>query len=294
MTMSMTGFASQTFNIPLQEGALNITISLKTINGRFFEATYKMPYPLALLEADIAKKLKRELIRGTIFLTIYSSNIALLKGTIQPVLPLIKSYFDALNSIKETFGLHGSVEVRDLLLLPSIFETPEMPLDKKTEQAIITACDTVLSALIEDRLREGKALEADLNKRIIILKQELKKIEPRALEVLEARKEMLLKNLQQFLGGDNQEQYLAVIAQQLDKLDIHEEIVRFTTHLNNLEVVVNSQDREKGKKIDFIMQELLREINTLAAKCSDSDISTNAINIKVELEKAREQAQNIV
>lgn len=127
-----------------------------------------------------------------------------------------------------------------------------------------------------------------------MLRTELAPIEPRAAKVLEMRKATLLDSLKSIINEDNKEQQLMAISQQLDRMDIHEELQRFTTHLDNLEKVINDSDREKGKKLDFIMQELFREINTLAAKCADSEISSHAINIKVELEKAREQAQNIV
>lgn len=290
----MTGFASQTFNIPLRQGSLDLIISIKSVNGRFFEATYKMPYFLNLLEAEIAKRLKHELIRGTVFVSIYSSKMMQFKSQVEPVVPLVKSYLDAIKNIQEQFSITGNITLHDIITLPSIFEISEEPLDRETEQKILAACSTVLQLLVQDRAREGAALQEDLKKRIIILRQQLSSIEPRAAQILETRKEMLYKNLEPLVNENNKEQYFITISQQLDKMDIHEELIRFITHLNNLEVVVNSQDREKGKKIDFIMQELFREINTLAAKCADAEISTHAVNIKVELEKAREQAQNIV
>lgn len=161
----MTGFASQTITVPLRDGILTLTMSLKSVNGRFFEATYKMPYPLTQLESEIAKVLKRDLIRGTVFLTIYSPNIALLKSNVQPAMSLIKNYIDALSLIQKTFSLKDDITMHDILQLPNIFEAPEEPLEKSTEEAIVAACAAVIQTVVEDRVREGAALKIDLQKK---------------------------------------------------------------------------------------------------------------------------------
>jgi uncharacterized protein (TIGR00255 family) len=114
---------------------------------------------------------------------------------------------------------------------------------------------------------------------------------------MEAKKEQLFATLKAALGEGAQpaaDGQISMITQQLDRIDIHEEIVRFKTHLSSLTAMIASPDIETGKKLDFTLQELFRETNTIASKCSDAQISSLAIAIKVELEKAREQAQNII
>ena len=139
-------------------------------------------------------------------------------------------------------------------------------------------------------------LSKDLYQRIAIIQQEMNVITQRAHIFVAESKKKILDTLQEIGADEN----LIINAQKnglyamLDKIDIHEEITRLTSHLEDLTTQLKSQDIEKGKRLDFILQELGREINTIAAKCSDSTISSHAINVKVEIEKMREQIQNIV
>ena len=123
-------------------------------------------------------------------------------------------------------------------------------------------------------------------------------LEPRANVVMELKNAQLFATLKTALAETNQETasdaQTTVIYNQLERMDIHEEIVRFKTHLDSLSAIIKADDIETGKKLDFTLQELFREINTIASKCNDSVISALSINTKVELEKSREQAQNIV
>ncbi len=155
---------------------------------------------------------------------------------------------------------------------------------------------SLIDELIEMQTKEGQALKKDIIARVAIIDKEIKAIEIAFEALMISQKQKVnegLAGLEKDASKFAEMQKDALYAI-LDKIDVHEEIVRFKNHLKTLLISLESQEIEKGKRIDFILQELSREINTITAKCSDAAISSHAINIKVELEKAREQTQNIV
>ncbi|MBA3954104.1 YicC family protein [Candidatus Dependentiae bacterium] len=294
MVLSMTGFSSTI----LEVGKIHLTMTLKSLNSRFFEVNCKLPYLLTHLETDIIKLCKAKLYRGNVYATVYMTNPHALTSGIEPSLTTVGGYLKALETIKQQFSLSGSVSVSDILTLPNIFEVKEGLIDEATTATIMQAISELIESLNQTRIQEGSQLAHDINQRIVFIKQYLEKLEPRAQEVLKQRKETLLNNFKAVLAENNQEvsheSQNMMIYSQLEKMDIHEEIVRFKTHLDSLTQCLESSNKEKGKKLDFTLQELFREINTIASKCLDATISSLAINIKFELEKAREQSQNIV
>ncbi len=298
MILSMTGFASKTATLPLDDaGKINMTISLKSLNSRYFEATCRLPYIFNHLETEFIKLFKKKLHRGHIYFTIHISNQQhLVQDTIEPALSVIKEYINATKRIQDVFHLEGSLSLSDLLRLPNVFNVEEKVLDEAARQHVFEIINTLIDELIIARQQEGTALQKDLEQRIAIMQQEINKIEQASQQLIEKQKNKVLKVLKEVEGKegellDARKQALYLV---LDKIDIHEEIIRFKSHLDYLSKQLKSPDLEKGKRLDFTLQELAREINTIAAKCSDAAIGSLAINIKVELEKAREQAQNIV
>ena len=304
MIISMTGFSSRIITItqtppmggPSQE--LYLTLSLKTLNSRFFETTCKLPYSLAFLETELIKYFKKRMVRGTVNFSLYLSSPAALTGTIEPALATIKGYIDSCSTIKKTFKLEGELSLPDLLALPNIFETREAPVDKELIEKIMAAIADLTDECVRTRLEEGKSLEKDLLERVAHAQAFMHELEPHTKTVIAQKKEHLFATLKTLLQETHQEAIsdaqTMYIYNQLERMDIHEEIVRFNNHLKSIKAIIASPEQESGKRLDFTLQELFREINTVASKCQDSFISNLAINIKVELEKAREQVQNIV
>jgi uncharacterized protein (TIGR00255 family) len=299
MILSMTGFSSALIAIPIHKSdnkngeTLQCTLTLKSLNSRFFETTCKLPHMLAHLETELLKIFKARLYRGNINFTLYVGNPQVLKTQLHPSHAIINGYLRAIAAIQEEFKLPGTVSISELITLPNIFETAEEHLDRHVDKVIIDQINLLVDQLIDVRLQEGKALEQDLSDRLELMQQTLSLIKPRAELITEQRKQHLLQILPE-LSLEAQEQHRQLIYTQLEKMDIHEELVRFQAHCNALARCLAATTSENGKKIDFILQELFREINTIAAKCNDAEISSYTIAIKVELEKAREQAQNIV
>lgn len=296
MIQSMTGFATKTFIFDLEpETKVNVTISIKALNSRFFEVNCKLPYTINRFENDLTKLLKDNLHRGYIYLTVHMSNQNLLKGVIEPAIPVIEGYINAINKIKNKFALVDDLSLHDLLQLPAIFNVEEKDLNEAAIKHIFTVVQELAHKVVEARKQEGAVLQKDIEERIAIMQKEINSIDEIAQNFMEKRKATIsqeLATLDQEQGSAEMRKQMLYIA--LDKIDIHEEIIRFKAHLNNLLSLLTTSGIEKGKRLDFTLQELAREINTIAAKCSDATISSMAINIKVELEKAREQAQNIL
>lgn len=297
MVMSMTGFGTSTLSIPVKDNVLYITLSLKTLNSRFFESTCKLPYSLTELETTVLKIFKAKLFRGTLYFNVHVHNPSILKGSVTPSLNMIKQYLNAIEAIKQDTHIEGSITLHDLITLPNIFEIPEEMLPKESLELLLKEIDIVINQVIATRTQEGSSLQQDLEQRIKLMGQLIALIEPRAQQVMVEKKQVIsttLAALPYQESSENKEQHLLTLYSQLDRIDIHEEIFRFKTHLAHFDKVLHNSDQEKGKKLDFILQEMFREVNTMNAKCNDSQISESAISLKVELEKAREQVQNIV
>lgn len=310
MIRSMTGFSSTILSLPRKaaesptsgnsapEQPLQLAMTLKTLNSRYFECTCKLPYSLSFLETDLIKYFKSQLYRGNVVFMVHLSDPSALTGSIEPSYTAVQGYLTAVDHIKKTFPLSGTLTISDLITLPNIFETKETPLNQETIDRIMKAVEQMTTVLQQMRITEGKALAVDLESRVKVIKKYLEELEPRAHVVMEQKKEQLFATLKTALAETHQESaseaQTTLIYNQLERMDIHEEIVRFKTHLESLLKIIKSDEIETGKKLDFTLQELFREINTIASKCNDSIISALAINTKVELEKSREQAQNIV
>jgi len=293
----MTGFASKSFAISVgPNGQGSLTISIKSLNSRYFETTFKLPHYVSSLETDITQLLKSKLKRGHIFFTINLSSIHLTKGTIEPSLDLVQGYLNAIEKIQGKFKVKGEVAITDIMQLPNIFVMEEKNIDEQLKSLIMSSTQDVIAELIQARAKEGATLLQDMEQRCTVIQKEIVTIEKSSEKLMLKRKEEISKELHDLnvAAADALEPQRMMLYSELNKIDIHEEIVRFKSHLQNMQALLVAQDGEKGKRLDFTIQELAREINTIAAKCSDATIGSLAINIKVELEKIREQAQNIV
>ncbi|MGZ6251375.1 MAG: YicC family protein [Candidatus Chromulinivorax sp.] len=307
MILSMTGFASSTVHIPLFEHDQNImlTINLKSLNSRFFELSCKMPSLFAHLEVTIQKMLQKKLHRGNVSLHIKISNAELLHESFQPALDTIQNYLDAIGTIRTTFHLQDQVTLAQILQLPNALQSKEAQLHPQTDIMIIESVEKLAEQLINAQRQEGITLAQDIKLQCASMKLKINQIQNLSHFLITEKKELLTKTLHELatftepVELKTTEQCLleakkTSLMYDIEKVDINEETVRFNLHLENLEGQLISSESVKGKKIDFILQELNREINTIASKCSNIDISTLAIDIKSELEKAREQAQNII
>jgi len=297
MILSMTGFASKIATFTLADGSkISILIELKTLNSRFFETTCKLSYSLSNLETELISRLRKKLLRGHAYLTMHIINPTALQGSVVPDIATIEAYGKAIEKIRKRVEIDGSLSVSDLLKLPNVFELEEKKIDAKFKKQILKTVDELTDRVVKRRQQEGAALEKDLSARFVIIKKEIDQIEKAAAKLMRAKKTEVVKTIEAITKecDETADARKSTLYISLDKMDVHEEIVRFQNHLKNITAQLKAPQPEKGKRLDFTLQELAREINTLSAKCSDAAITAKAINIKVELEKSREQTQNIV
>ncbi len=297
MIQSMTGFATKTISIVKdKDHKAHISIHLKSLNARYFEVNAKLPSALTHLETDLIKLFKKNLHRGYVYFTVHVDNPSIFKGAIEPSLGMVQGYVKSLKKIQKEFKLEDQVSLKMIARLPHVFNVEEATLDKKSTDTILKVAKQLIETVIHERIKEGKNLQIDIEKRVAFMKKEITSIAKRSQAIIELHKKKVNGVLEDLKGDANElaDARKSALFSMLDKIDIHEEIVRFESHLKNISKQLKGAPVENGKRLDFTLQELAREINTITAKCADSQISQDAINIKVEIEKAREQAQNIV
>ncbi len=296
----MTGFATKTVTlIKDKEHKAHVSLSLKSLNARYFEVNAKLPYALSHLETDLIKLFKESLHRGYIYFTIHMDNPSIFKGSVEPSMGMVEGYAQSLSAIKKHLNLPDPITLDMIAHLPNIFNIAEQSIDKQSTDTLLNAINELIKDLISEREKEGKKLQIDMENRIAIMLAGIIEIEKMSALLVEEQKKKINAILAEVRTDQNDEQEIAetrknTLYSVLDKMDIHEEIVRFKSHLENLQLHIDAKEIEKGKRLDFTLQELAREINTVTAKCSDASICKQAINIKVEIEKVREQTQNII
>ncbi len=291
MLKSMTGFGRWKGRFP--GGAA--TIEVKTVNHKFFEMTAKLPNSIATLEDKIKDIVQKKIKRGKVNLNLVYEGVIAKDEKVALNEDLAKGYYNALLKLKKKLGLKGDVVVDDLILFPGVLarEAAEEGILKLWPKLKVVL-EKSLGELVDDRLREGRALHQDLYRRARRINKMLAVISKRAeLSVGEYRKKFAEK-VKELSGGQEIDagrlaMEVAIFAK---NCDISEEITRLRNHMDNFLATI-SQNDEVGKKLDFIAQELHREINTIGAKASDFRISKHVIEIKSEIEKIREQVKNI-
>jgi len=307
MILSMTGFATATvqITIPKNNEKIILDISLKSLNSRFFELTCKLPSILQNIEIPVQRNLQKQLHRGHVFLHVKIVNSELLNESVTPSLHTIDNYLQAIALIQSKFHFKDEVTLQQILQLPNTLQSKEATLDTETESYIMQAISDLGLQLIKTQLQEGAQLVYDIKEQLASMVIKIAQIQKLSQELIVEKKQLLTTLISKIAEFDttiepkSAEQSLLEVKKsnlmyEIEKIDINEETVRFNSHLTNTYQQLETQDPVKGKKIDFIIQELNREINTIAAKCCHMTISSLAIDIKSELEKAREQVQNII
>ena len=303
MIISMTGFATITRELILQDShKVDIVISLKSLNSRFFELTAKLPSQFTNLEVELNRILKKELVRGHAFLIIKLQNQEQLKKPVSINMPIIETYIKELSGLQEKFAIPGSIDLELLLKLPHVVSFEEKDLDENIQMSILPFIHEIIALVRQEQIKEGNVLLKEFHHRLQLLQEGMAKLQILMAQALQTRHTNLATLIEKhsLQIDDSTEQQLAAAQKEtlilaIEKTDITEEIVRFQSHLEHLkELLDDTKEVSKGKKIDFLLQELHREINTISAKANHVDISHLAVTIKNELEKAKEQIQNII
>ncbi|ACH40213.1 stationary phase survival protein, YicC family, YicC_N and DUF1732 domain-containing [Citrifermentans bemidjiense Bem] len=291
MIKSMTGYGK---GESTHEGG-RFVVEVRCVNHRYGEVTVKLPRALMQFENEIKKRVAERLVRGKIDVFIQVENAVSL-GVPTANLPLARGYLKAFTSIKEALGLEGEVKLsliacqRDVVTVAAEAEATleEIPPE------LVVALEDALRRVDEMRLFEGESLYADFQKRREVLAQLIAKVGARSPLVVQEYAQRLKERIGQLLTeGNVPEERLAVeVALLADKCDVTEELVRLESHLRQFDETLNSGE-PVGRKLDFLLQEINREVNTTGSKANDAQMAALVVELKAELEKIREQVQNI-
>ena len=272
-----------------------ITIEIKTVNHKFFDATLKLPNGLVTFEDRIKEVLQKQVLRGKVNLSLVYDGKPLKDERIRINRDMAKNYYNELLKMKKHLGLKDDITTKDLVALPGVLNY-EAGAEKIAElwPKIKESLDRTIAKLIADREKEGRALCKDLAARARKIELMLSLIKARAHLNIEEYRRRFIDRVKALTGGREIDMgrltmEVAIFAK---NSDISEEITRLKNHLGNFKKTI-VEIGEVGKKLDFIAQELHREINTIGSKASDFKVSKNVIEIKSEIEKIREQAKNL-
>jgi uncharacterized protein (TIGR00255 family) len=290
MIKSMTGFGQGS----AQGDNFKVRVDIRSVNNRFLDVHVRLPQEFASLELTIKKQAQAALHRGRVDVTIAVEQTK--EAVFQINRPLVAGYLAAINDMKTEFGLEGDPSLELIAKLPGALQVSQdtTQLDEALASGVVAAVSQALVALSEMRLVEGQELAIELKSRLDMIESQLPTIEAEASRLPGIYRERLQKRFQDIQGSAQvDETRLAQEAIMLaDRSDISEEIARLKSHITQMRDIVRSEE-EVGKRIDFILQEMNREANTILSKASDIAISDAAIIIKTEVEKMREQGQNV-
>lgn len=293
MIKSMTGFGRGEYT----DGKRTIIAEIKSVNHRYSDITVKMPRRYGFAEDKIKNTIKETLSRGKIDVSIIVENITENDVNIKLNSMLAKQYVDNLKELKETFGVDGEITLQFLATLPDVMKAiPDVEDEEEITKAILIPVAEAAKNLESMRAVEGDKLAEDLIAKGANIKSILDRIEERAPQVAAAHTEKLRERIAELLGGNVQipeDRILVEAAIFADKCAIDEEITRLNSHLIQLKDIITTAKQPVGKKLDFLVQEMNREANTIGSKSNDITITGHMLDIKSEIEKIREQVQNI-
>lgn len=291
MVYSMTGFGRG----KSQKGGKEFSVEIKTVNHRYCDFYIKIPRHISFLEEKIREKVGKVISRGKadIFINFDdfsedSKNILVDEG-------LVKTYIKSMELLRDKYELKDDISVSLIAKFPDIIKIEKAEQDEeKLWELLSEALDNALEMLVKMRKTEGEGLKTDLIKRAFLIEKNIKEISIRCPEIVKeykCRLENRMKELleQQIVDENRMVMEIAIFA---DRCSIDEELVRLESHIGQFRETLEI-DKPVGRKLDFLLQEMNRETNTIGSKANDLSVSKKVVEIKSELEKIREQIQNI-
>lgn len=290
MISSMTGFGGADGTI----GDARASVEIRTVNHRFFSPNLKLPAALSRWEGEIREILRQKIARGHVTLTARIDRAGATGLVIHEV--RLAQYVATLKELQKKLGLGGEVDLATVLRLPDVVGVPSEEMDAGAGDALAAIVNAAVDNLISMRRAEGAQLAAFLVERVAAVEARLARIEERAPIRLKEHHERIKRAVAELIGaaGADPQRVAQEIAILADKLDVAEELDRFRSHLAAFRETAQSRTAEPvGKRLGFILQEMLREANTVGSKASDAQIQEDVISTKEELERIREQVENL-
>jgi uncharacterized protein (TIGR00255 family) len=288
MPKSMTGFAK--VEMECAEGKLYG--EARALNNRYLEISIKLPKIDYSSEQKLRELVKTYVKRGKVDITIKWDRLVSNSGAPKINDTVVKQYLSLIETLRQDYGLKGELTIENILAFKDIISYEEN--NNITEDMLSIAFDNLLKKLDEERTKEGIMINDDLLKRLDEIASNIQEIESRHPHTAKSHEEKLREKMLEVTrcSSIDEVRILQELAIYMERLDITEEIVRLTGHLKNFRETLCASD-SMGRKLDFIIQEMVRETNTIGSKSNDLSINERVIKIKVEIEKMREQVQNV-
>ena len=291
MIRSMTGYGSAEEIL----GGRNIRVEIKSVNHRYFEYTARVPRSCGFLEDRLKRLLSGAISRGKVEVGVTIQTVEGVDEEISINRDVVKNYVEALRSVKNEFDLTDDLSLSSIAKLPDVFTVVKAETD---EEALWSDIESVakkaLAAFVEGREAEGERLKADVLQKIAFIEEKVSFIEERSPETVKEYRARLYDKMREVLENNQIDdgRILQEAAVYADKVAVDEETVRLRRHMQELRKTLDKSE-PIGKSLDFRIQEVNRETNTIGSKCSDAAIADTVIEMKNTIEKIREQIQNI-
>lgn len=272
-------------------------VEIKTVNNRYLDIHLRAPQELTFMEMDIRKRVNARLSRGRVDLNISFDRTGE-AATYEINQAVIGAYVDALREIQHQFNLTGEIDVSAVARLPGALSSPRNELTDEMVSGVNSAIDQALDNLELMRAVEGESLKSEMRNRLQRIQDTIPKIEAATFSLADAYQQRLQKRITELVsrGGPSLELDPGRLAQEVaylaDRSDISEELARLRSHVDQFREALESEE-EVGKRLDFLLQELNREANTVLSKSTEISIKDAGLAIKAEVEKLREQVQNV-
>ncbi len=291
MILSMTGYGTGS----AQKDNASVSVEIKTVNHRFLDLHVRLSREYQSLEGDVQQLIRGALDRGRVDVSVVIQDTTAAEFEINS--SLLKGYLDAATKLKAEFGLQDSLDLKTVLNLPGILQSKDMAqagnsgaLSELLGESVRAALDGVLRM----RNQEGEALRIDMQRNLESVQENAERIRELSVNSAEVYLQKLRDRVDQLLpqGGVDPQRLAQEVALIADRCDISEEIARLKSHIEQYYFLMDAKEKV-GKKLDFLLQELQREANTILSKADNLEISRHAIAIKTNIEKLREQVQNV-
>lgn len=291
MIKSMTGYGSAKG----QADGFEITVELKSVNNRYLDTSVRLPRSFIFAEDAVKSAVQSHISRGKVDVFVSIDTSAANDMTVKVNEPLLKGYIEAIRHISEEYNLHDDLTALSVSRFPDVLSVERRDVDAEEISAAIKAvCEQALADFDAMRLREGEKLREDVLNRLGTIDEYVTQIEREAPKTAADYRARLEQRMAEVLGtaGIDESRILAEAAIFADHIAVDEETVRLRSHIAQLKTMINGSS-PTGRKIDFLIQEFNREANTIGSKCQNSDIAHVVVELKSEIEKIREQIQNI-
>jgi uncharacterized protein (TIGR00255 family) len=291
MILSMTGYGTGS----AQKDSTTVSVEIKTVNHRFLDLHVRISREFQSLEGEIQQLIRGALDRGRVDVNVAVQDVA--EAAFEINTGLAKGYLEAAGRLKEEFGFQDSLDLKTILNLPGILQNKDMAQagnDAVISTLIKESIAAALQGVLGMRKQEGEALRADMRQNLACIKENAGRIHELSVNSAEEYLQKLRDRINQLLpqGGMDPQRLAQEVALIADKCDISEEIARLKSHIEQYHFLMDAKEKA-GKKLDFLLQELQREANTILSKSGNLEIARHAIAIKTDIEKLREQVQNV-